>query len=144
MPAIVGKDNPTYRTRDQAVKVRTQLADILATTADKLVERDLSQVPGGYSWRHDPRLKYPSIRTFTEEQVLACIRAITAPTLLIKAGRTTLVEDYYPRRIAAVPNLRQVTLPGSHHLHIENADPVAAVIRQFLAEEQRGLLARSG
>lgn len=72
------------------------------------------------------------------------LRAITAPTLLIKAGRTTLVEDYYPRRIAAVPNLRQVTLPGSHHLHIENADPVAAVIRQFLAEEQKGLLARSG
>jgi pimeloyl-ACP methyl ester carboxylesterase len=129
-----GKRNPTYRTRDQAVKVRTQLADILTTTAESLVERDLTQVPGGYTWNHDPRLKYPTLRTFTEEQVLACIRAITAPTLLITADRSTLVEEFYPARIAAVPNLRQVTLPGSHHLHMENVAPVAALIRQFLSD----------
>jgi pimeloyl-ACP methyl ester carboxylesterase len=129
-----GKGHPSYRTRDQAVKSRAQLADILTTTADTLVERDLSEVPGGYSWSHDPRLKYPMIRTFPEEQVLAYLQAITAPTLLITADRSALVEEYYPGRIAAVPDLRQVTLPGSHHLHMENAAPVAALVRQFLSE----------
>jgi pimeloyl-ACP methyl ester carboxylesterase len=127
-----GKANPTYRNRDQAIEVRARLAGILTTTADTLVERDLSEVPGGYSWNHDPRLKYPIIRTFPEEQVLACIRAITAPTLLIAAERSALVEEFYPGRIAAVPDLRQVTLPGGHHLHMENAAQVAAVIRNFL------------
>ena len=130
-----GRGNPTYQTRDQAIKVRTRRADILTTTADMLVERDLTPVPGGYSWSHDPRLKYPIIRTFSEEQVLACLRAITAPTLLITPDRSALVEEYYPARIAAVPDLRQVTLPGGHHLHMENAAPVAAMIRNFLTEE---------
>jgi hypothetical protein len=34
-----------------------------------------------------------------------------------------------------VPDLRHLTLPGGHHLHMENAAPVAAVIRQFLTPE---------
>lgn len=86
---LSGKDHPIYRSRDQAVRARAQLA---------------------------------------------CIRAITAPTLLVKADRSALVEEYYPARIAAVPDLRQVTLPGGHHLHIENADAVAAVVRQLLSD----------
>jgi hypothetical protein len=32
-----------------------------------------------------------------------------------------------------VPKLRQITLPGGHHLHMENADQVAGAIGDFLA-----------
>src|SRR5262249_19552025 len=78
-----GREHPLYRRREQAVQARVQLADILLDTAEKLVERDLIAVDGGYSWRTDPRIKYPPMRTFGEEQVLEFVRAITAPTLLI-------------------------------------------------------------
>lgn len=133
--AYLGDDQaPLYRSREQAVKARVQLADILVDTAEKLLERDLRAVPGGYSWRSDPRLRYPFALTFTEEQVLAYLRAITAPVLLVRAERTALVEDFYPHRIATVPSLRQIVLPGGHHLHMENPEPVAAEIRAFLGE----------
>jgi pimeloyl-ACP methyl ester carboxylesterase len=123
---------PVYRTRSQAIKARVQLADILIDTAERLIERDLREVPGGYSWRSDIRLKYPSARTFTEEQVLAFLENISAPTLLVLAERTALTEDFYPRRIQSVPRMEHVTLPGGHHLHMENADTVTKVIQAFL------------
>ncbi|SCL17021.1 alpha/beta fold hydrolase [Micromonospora inyonensis] len=131
---LADRPQAEYASVEQAVLARVQLADIVTDTAERLVERDLIAVPGGFSWRTDRRLKYPSAPLFSEEQVLEFIRAIRAPTLLVSATRTALVEDFYAGRIAAVQNLRHVRLPGSHHLHMENPRPVSAVIRQFLEE----------
>jgi pimeloyl-ACP methyl ester carboxylesterase len=128
-----GARHPVYRNRIQAVNARVQLADILLETAEVLVERDLKEVPGGYSWRHDMRLNRGLTTTLGEEQVLAFLGNISAPTLLVTAERTALRESYYPRRINSVPKLRQLTLPGGHHLHMENPEPVAEATRAFLA-----------
>lgn len=127
-----GDRHPVYRSRIHAVKTRVQLADILLDTAELLVARDLIEVAGGFSWRHDVRLNRGITPTLAEEQVLAFLGGITAPTLLVAAERTALVEPYYPTRIGIVPKLRQVTLPGGHHLHIENAHTVAREIAAFL------------
>ncbi|MEV0108247.1 alpha/beta hydrolase [Nocardia sp. NPDC050799] len=127
-----GDRHPVYRSRIHAVKTRVQLADILLDTAELLVARDLIEVAGGFSWRHDVRLNRGITPTLAEEQVLAFLGGITAPTLLVAAERTALVEPYYPARIGIVPKLRQVTLPGGHHLHIENAHAVAMEIAAFL------------
>jgi pimeloyl-ACP methyl ester carboxylesterase len=126
-------EQPVYRSRLQALKARVQLADILLDTAEQLIERDLREVQGGYSWRSDVRLKHPFMRTFSEEQILAFLSNIQAPTLLIQAERTMLKEPFYRRRISSVRTLRVVTLPGGHHLHMENVEPVAETIRAFLA-----------
>ncbi|WP_086818545.1 alpha/beta fold hydrolase [Allokutzneria sp. NRRL B-24872] len=123
---------PVYRTRSQALKARVQLADILLDTAELLLERDVREVPGGFSWRSDNRLRHPFTMTFTEEQVRAYLSAITAPVLFAEAERTALREDYYPGRLAAVPNLTKMTFAGGHHLHVENPDPVAEAVRDFL------------
>ncbi|NUS95062.1 MAG: alpha/beta hydrolase [Nocardia sp.] len=127
-----GDGHPVYRSRMHAVKTRVQLADILLDTAELLVDRDLVEVPDGFSWRHDIRLNRGITPTLPEEQVLAFLGEITAPALLVLAERTALVEPYYPVRIDTVPKLRQVTLPGGHHLHIENAEAVAQEIAGFL------------
>lgn len=127
-----GDRHPVYRSRTHAVKTRVQLADILLETAETLVERDLVEVTEGYSWRHDIRLNRGMTPTLGEDQVLAFLRNITAPALLVRAERTALVESYYPERINSVPKLREVTLPGGHHLHMENAEAVAEVVRTFL------------
>ncbi|MGW5384112.1 alpha/beta fold hydrolase [Nocardia sp. NPDC003963] len=127
-----GDRHPVYRSRMHAVKTRVQLADILLETAELLVDRDLVEVSGGFSWRHDIRLNRGITPTLPEEQVLAFLGEITAPALLVLAERTALVEPYYPVRIDTVPKLRQVTLPGGHHLHIENAEAVAQEIAGFL------------
>lgn len=125
---------PIYHSKQQAVMARVQLADMLVHTAEALVDRDLQQVPGGYTWRSDNRLRYPFTLTFDEQQVLSYLRNINAPTLLITAERTALTESCYPTRIATVPKLRQITVPGGHHLHMENPDPVAKAIEDFLID----------
>lgn len=129
---LANESPPVYRSKLQAVKARVQLADILFDTAEQLVERDLHEVPGGYTWRSDPRLRYPFSLVYTEEQVLEFLRNITAPTLFVHAERTALHESYYPARWAAVPNLQRVTLAGGHHLHMENPDLVAKAVHDFL------------
>ncbi|MBO0885123.1 MAG: alpha/beta hydrolase [Mycobacterium sp.] len=132
---LQGDRHPIYRSPIQAVKARVQLADIVLETAELLVARDLKEVPGGYSWRHDVRLNRGLTTTLSEEQVLAFLANIAAPTLLVQAERTALSESYYPRRINSVPKLHQLTLPGGHHLHMENPEPVAEAIRAFLATD---------
>ncbi|WP_051342298.1 alpha/beta fold hydrolase [Pseudonocardia spinosispora] len=129
---LADRPAPVYRSRGQAVMARVALADILLDTAQLLVERDLHPVPGGFSWRSDNRLRYPSPVIFTEPQVLSYLNSITAPTLLVHAERTALHEPFYPARFTAVPDMRQVTLPGGHHLHIENPDQVSEAILGFL------------
>jgi pimeloyl-ACP methyl ester carboxylesterase len=109
---------------------------MLMDTAEHLLSRDLQAVPGGYSWRSAARLKYPFTMVFTEEQVLAFIRAIRAPTLLVTAERTALREAFYPQRIESVPDLRHVVVEGGHHLHMENVPPVAEFIREFFKDER--------
>ncbi|OMC10568.1 alpha/beta fold hydrolase [Mycobacterium sp. SP-6446] len=130
---LQGDRHPVYRNRMQAIKARVQLADILLETAELLVERDLTEVPGGYSWRHDVRLNRGLTTTLGEEQVLAFLSNISAPTLLVTAERTALRESFYPRRISSVPTLRELTLPGGHHLHMENPEPVGQATCAFLA-----------
>ena len=130
---LEGDQNPVYHNRSQAVKARVQLADILLETAEALVDRDLTKVRGGYSWRHDHRLNRGVTTTLTEEQVLAFLSNISAPTLLVTAERTALRESYYSRRISSVAKLRQLTFQGGHHLHMENPGPVAEAARAFLA-----------
>ncbi|XXT24212.1 alpha/beta hydrolase [Sorangium sp. So ce429] len=129
---LEGPREIVYSSRQQAVKARVQLADLLWDTAERLVERDLREVPGGYTWRSDWRLKLPAVRTLGEEQILAFLRAIAAPTLLIMAERTALKEPFYPRRIESVRDIRVQTLAGGHHLHMENAEQVAEAISAFL------------
>jgi type IV secretory pathway VirJ component len=36
------------------------------------------------------------------------------------------------RRSAVVPGIRVMRLPGSHHLHLEDAQPVADAILEFV------------
>ncbi|MGE2817968.1 alpha/beta fold hydrolase [Mycobacterium heidelbergense] len=130
---LEGDRHPVYRNRIQAIKARVQLADILLETAEVLVQRDLKEVTGGYSWRHDVRLNRGLTTTLCEEQVLGFLSNISAPTLLVMAERTALREGYYPRRISSVSKLQKLACPGGHHLHMENPEPVAAATRAFLA-----------
>lgn len=121
-----------YPTRTSAITIRTHLADLTWQAAATLTDRGLAPTRGGYTWRHDPRLTHGLIPAFTEDQVHAYLRAITAPTLLLTADRTALHESCYPARRAAVSTLTHTTLPGGHHFHLTHPGPVAAATSAFL------------
>ncbi len=120
---------------DLAVLVRARAAtgDIRRSSAETLVRRSVKRSGDGFAWRSDPRLTHPFPQYFTNEVMLAFLRGITAPVLLITAEDGTLRKRiYFQPRCNAIKDLRMVTLPGHHHLHLDNPAPVAAAISSFL------------
>ena len=128
------KQLPIYPDIESAVKVRHEVGGILKSSVRPLVERGLKPVNGGYTWRSDSILKSKSRHYFTEEQAQAFIKEITAPVLLIEGENTE--KDYWyellQKRMPHVKNLQHQIVPGGHHLHLDNAEPVAKAIREFL------------
>ena len=128
------KQLPIYPDIESAVKARHQVGGILKSSVRPLVERGLRPVNGGYTWRSDPILKSKSRHYFTEEQAQAFIKEITAPVLLIEAQHTD--RDYWyellQKRLPYVNNLQHQIVPGGHHLHLDNPEPVAKAIHEFL------------
>ena len=106
------------------------------TAARILCSRSLETTEAGeLVWRTDKRLRQNSLMRFSEPQVLSCISAITAPVLLIRGEQgAPFPEEAYRARMAAFADLRMVTLPGGHHLHLdESPEAVAAAVEDFLA-----------
>ena len=122
---------PNWRT---ATEVRRRAGDLSIGAAELLVRRGAEACEDGIRWRSDPRLKLPSPVYIAEEQARAFLGAIVAPTLLLKAQRGLLNRfTAMGSRINAVQQIEVVELPGGHHLHLDDPQPVAAVILDFLA-----------
>lgn len=116
----------------------TRMDGAMALTAEAarpIVGRNLRQAGSGWTWRTDPKLRDPSLAFLSEEQVLAYLRQIQAPTLLV-AARQGLVARYpdLEARKGAVANLVEIQVPGGHHCHLETESEaaVAGGIRSFL------------
>ncbi len=95
---------------------------------------DNSQAFPGLSWSSDPQLTIPSSTRLTEEQLAVVLPAIEAPTCLILAEPNApyLAPEMIVARIALLRDIEVVRMTGTHHLHLEDPQPVAAVLRDFL------------
>ncbi|HJU38952.1 MAG TPA: alpha/beta hydrolase, partial [Tahibacter sp.] len=96
-------------------------------------ERGVRAVDGGWSWSSDPRLTLASPLRYTEAQIQSILRGIAAPTQMILCTPATsyLPEALMRARADCVPGIDVAHLPGSHHLHLENALPVADAMLRF-------------
>jgi pimeloyl-ACP methyl ester carboxylesterase len=118
---------------DTAIRARMQANALDEPAARLLVERGLAVVDGGHAWSSDPRLTLPTTIRMTEPQVLALVRGIECPTLVIHAdpAQPYLPDDLRRARAAALPHGTLLVLPGGHHLHMEQPQAVAAAIGDF-------------
>ncbi|MBU6199427.1 MAG: alpha/beta hydrolase [Xanthomonadaceae bacterium] len=133
--AAADKSPRVFADLDDAVTARMRANELSRAAARMLVERGVRLIDGGLTWSTDPRLLLASPVRNTEEQVLSVLRGIRAPTGLILAEPE---QPYMPRavmdrRIAQVADIEVVRLVGTHHLHMENAAPVAAELLRFRA-----------
>ncbi len=85
-------------------------------------------VPGGYSWRSDSRLTLPSPVRLSEAQAMAHVRRVSCPALLVVAA-----DGMLARHAALLEQLpfEQVTLPGGHHLHLNDEQGAALVAELY-------------
>lgn len=120
--------------REAAVGARVADRRLDPASAERLAERGLEKVQGGWRWNADRRHYWPSITRFTEEQILSLLRTVKAPVLLLlaEASQYKLPAQFLERRVAALSDVRVAELPGAHHLHLDHPEPCAAKIAAFL------------
>jgi pimeloyl-ACP methyl ester carboxylesterase len=81
------------------------------------------------------------MQRMTEAQVRQLIAGIECPTRVVFADppQTYLPEPLRSERAALLPRGELTVLPGSHHLHMEMPEAVAAAIGGFFGNEKRGV-----
>lgn len=130
------KQMPVYPDVRKAAVARVVVGDLDFDNALLLTARGTRQVPGGVTWRTDPRWRVHSALRLTEPQCQAFLAAITAPVLYVQASRgLDFVRQGAALRKACVADLRAVEIAGGHHVHMQNAPAVAAAMRDFLQEK---------
>lgn len=120
--------------RESAIAARTRNSDLPPAAAELLAERGLERTPGGWQWRHDLRLTWPSTQRYTEPQVLDLLAHIEAPAMCVLASpRSRVVPGgLIERRVAAVPGLKLHEVAGGHHLHMQAPETVAGFIKEHI------------
>jgi len=124
-----------FATPEEAIVARMKTGGLSLASAEAIVLRGIKPVSGGYSWSSDPRLTIASPQRFTEAQILDVVQGIEAPTLLIMAPDSQVKPidaATLAARVALVRSIEVRELSGGHHLHLENPQPVAQAILDFL------------
>lgn len=118
------------------VQARQAASGLDAAAARVLCERAARPDGDGWTWRSDPALNWVSPLLMTEEQVLDLLRHIEAPVLSWHAAPASpwFSADKVRRRQAAIPRGRHLSVPGSHHFHMQDPDSIAATMVAFVLE----------
>ncbi|MBK5009586.1 alpha/beta hydrolase [Pseudomonas sp. S60] len=127
-----GKRKSVYATQEQGVHARMKgMVAVSREAAELLAQRGLMPVPGGYSWRSDSRLTLPSPVRLSEAQAMAYVMRVSCPVRLVVAQSGMLARN--TPLLEQLP-FEQVTLPGGHHLHLndeQGAQLVADCFNRF-------------
>ncbi|KAK5866003.1 hypothetical protein PBY51_020225 [Eleginops maclovinus] len=106
-----------------------------------LLERGLVQVEGGFVFSRDLRVNFKNIVRISLEQSLEMQSKIQAPVLAVltdKGFNQILSESSQSKFISTVleglknRNHTVVTVPGDHHVHLNNPEVVAPFVADFL------------
>ncbi len=122
---------PVYPDLQTMVRARLQVGGLSSESATLLIERSVRPVEGGYAWRSDRRLRFPSQR-YTEEQVLAFFDRIQCPTFAVFAEQgVVLTRLDWEKRAGRIRGLQWKRIPGEHHVHMDAPEAVAKIIRAW-------------
>ncbi len=130
--ALDGKRKRVFTDPGVAVQARmqTNITALDEASSRLLIERGIRPVEGGFEWSSDVRLTLPTAVRMSEAQIRDCLRAITCPVTLLVAEPTPpyFTPGLREARTACVPQIRSVSLPGSHHLHMTHPAEVVTVL----------------
>lgn len=118
---------------DSAIKARVSASDLQFEHAKLIVERGLIKEAEGYRWRSDTRLRNTSPYRLTLKQAQQFICDIKCPVQLIYGSDgMEMVSSGIKMFGDLFQNLSNVELKGGHHVHMEQPQMVAELIKHFL------------
>jgi pimeloyl-ACP methyl ester carboxylesterase len=116
---IQDKQLPQYASISDAVTARCRASGMIASSAEKIVERGLEQRGEYFHWRSDPRLTIASAFKFTDEHSHAFLSSISVPCLALMAEEGLGKKYDFAGLLKPYRNIAYRQLPGSHHFHME-------------------------
>ena len=131
-----GKGGRVFATRATAIAERAAgFSKVTPAAAEILARRSLREVPGGFQWHADQRLKAQSEFRLTRDHVRAFARRVTASVLVLFAGESPFADRPLFREMATLfANVEVDRAPGGHHFHLEGSEAaIAERILRFLA-----------
>lgn len=130
-----------YNYEKAVERLRAANPSLSEQSAHILLERGLVQVKGGVEFVRDFRINLNSISRITLEQSLEMQSRIKASVLVVlaedgfeKIFREPFQKQFVKAHIQAYVDRNHlvVTVPGNHHVHLNNPEVVAPVVSDFL------------
>ena len=138
MERIADRAPPLYQNKEQMIEARAKVGDMTIESVKILIERGIIELKDGVTWRSDPRLRIASPSYLTEEQVNAFLSNISSPSILVTAESGLFTDrSRLDSRCEYVKQLKVETLPGGHHLHLDNPQSVAGILSEFFADSSK-------
>ena len=120
---------------DSAVKARVYVSDLNYEHAKLIVERGIIKEVQGYRWRSDTRLRNTSPYRLTLKQAQQFIRDIKCPVQLIYGSDgMDMVSSGLKVFGSLFEKFSSFELEGGHHVHMEQPQQTAELIKNFLAQ----------
>ena len=125
---------PMRTLEDAAARLRQVDALIPEAEALRLAGHATRVGPDGtLAWKYDPLHRARAGVAFSLPVARALWGAIRSPVLHLRAGKNPFILPDHSERLAAVRDVREVTLPHvGHNMHAHDPDAVVATIRSFL------------
>jgi len=112
---------------------RAKAGDLSLAAARILVSRNYRKTTDGYIWRNDPKLRWLTPIYLSEAQIQDILGEVYAPTLIVRAHDGLLTNtDLVSARCRCLVKASLIDLPGHHHVHLDDPQPVAFNITEFL------------
>ena len=129
---LAEKRKPVYTSFGKALTARAHASQIDEAYIKPIVERGLTKVDGGYTWRADSRLRTTSPSRLSEEQLKAVLSEITAPVLFVEGDKGLLRDnERVQNRKSDFSNLKVELVAGGHHVHLEQPGTCGQLIQDF-------------
>ncbi len=129
------KQKKLHPNPESAIKARVAISDLKYEQAKVLVERGLLKEELGYSWRSDTRLRNTSPYRMTLKQAKQFIRDIKCPVQLIYGSKgMDMVSSGIDIFGSLFDQFSSHKLIGGHHVHMEQPEKTAELVKYFLAE----------
>jgi len=135
MRELRGRGGRVYSSRRQAIDERVNgFSPVSEAAAEILARRSLAEVPGGWQWQADQRLKAGSEIRFTRELLRPFLERVEAPTICVLAEQSPFAGfDTFRELLPLIRGIEVHRIPGRHHFHLEGAAPaIATLLNRFI------------
>jgi len=129
----LSKQKSVHHSLQSAIEARENVSDLNYKQAKLLVERGILLTEKGYRWRSDSRLRTKSPLKLSTEQAKQLIQDIKIPVQLICGDKgLSMVKEGIKCYQSNFQKLDIYSLTGGHHVHMEQPEKVASLIKKFI------------